>query len=467
MNTSFDIIIIGSGPGGYVCAIRSAQLGYKVALVEKYNTLGGTCTNVGCIPSKALLDSSEHYHQAKNKFTTFGIELEGLELDFQQFMNRKTEVVKQNTSGLEYLMKKNKIQVIKGTASFQSNTEIIVTNEQSQQEKFTAEYIVIATGSKPKSIPNVTIDKQRIITSTEALSISEKPHSLIVIGGGVIGVEIASIFNRIGTEVTIVEYADRLIPTMDKDLGKGLMKVLKKEGIKIHTGAKVESAKNTGTSVEVSFVEKGKMVTKEADYVLIATGRAPYTKGLGLEHISVELDGNKSIITDQDCRTSVNNIFAIGDVTNGPMLAHKAEEEGVHVAEIINGQKPTLHHETIPSVVYTWPEIASVGKTEQELIDQKLPYKVSKIPIGFLGRARAAGEKDGLVKILSDPKYGEILGVHIMAPRAADLISTATVGLVYEVTDSDMTRISYPHPSYSEAIKEVFLDISGKGTISL
>lgn len=464
---SFDIIVIGSGPGGYVCAIRSAQLGYKVAIVEKYNTLGGTCTNIGCIPSKALLDSSEHYHQAKNKFANFGIRLQGLELNFQQFMDRKTEVVKQNTSGLEFLMKKNNIQVIHGSASFQSNTEIVVTNNQSQQEKITAKYIVIATGSKPKSLPNVTIDKQRIITSTEALSLSEKPNSLVVIGGGVIGAEMASIYNRIGSDVTIIEYADRLIPTMDKDLGKGLMTLLKKEGIKMHMNAQVQSVRNNGNSVEVSFLEKEQIITTKANYVLIATGRKPFTKGLGLENVSVELDNQNRIKTDKDCRTNVHNIFAIGDVTDGPMLAHKAEEEGVHVAEIINGQKPRLNHETIPSVVYTWPEIAAVGKTEQELIDSKLPYKVSKVPIGFLGRARAAGEKDGFVKILSEPKYGEILGVHIMAPRAADLITMATVGISYEVTDSDMATISYPHPSYSEVIKESFLAISGKGSINV
>lgn len=466
--TNFDIIVIGSGPGGYVAAIRAAQLGYKTAIVEKYSTLGGTCTNVGCIPSKALLDSTEHFHNAAHKFKTHGIEVSDLHLNFTQLLNRKNEVVKQNTSGLIYLMKKNKIEVIEGTASFLSNTEISVSKKEEAGSKFSAKYFIIATGSKPSSIKGVDIDKKRIISSTEALTLSEKPKDMIIIGGGVIGVEMASIFARIGVKVTIIEFADSLIPTMDKELGKELRKTLSKLNIEILLDHKVQSAKNNGESVTLSFLDStGATKELSAEYCLVAVGRKPYTEGLGLDKTKIALDEKGRIKTDKNLRTAEENIYAIGDVIEGPMLAHKAEEEGTFVAETINGQKPHINYNLIPGVVYTWPEVASVGYTEEQLKKENKTYRIGKFPFLASGRARAAMEPDGFVKVISEPKYGEILGVHIIGPRAADLIAQGVIGMHYETTDEDMFRISYAHPTYSEALKEAYLIASGQGALNL
>ncbi len=467
MHYKFDTIIIGSGPGGYTAAIRSAQLGKKVAIIEKYSVLGGTCTNVGCIPSKALLDSSEQYHIAATKFDEFGISVGDVSLNFTQFIQRKDEVVIANNKGLEYLMRKNKIQVFEGTGTFISSNKISVAgNTENWQLQF--DNAIIATGSKPATLPNIIIDKKRIISSTEALSLKERPKSIAIIGGGVIGVELASIYARIGTKVTLLEYAKTLLPLMDTELGKALARKLKKENIKIHVNAMVTNAKNHNDFTKVTFKNaKGETEEITADYTLMAVGRIPYTKALRLEKAGVRIDEKGFIIVNEKLQTNVSNIYALGDVIGGAMLAHKAEDEGSFVAEIIDGQKPSLHHELIPSVVYTWPEVASVGRTEQELKNNNIPYKKGKVPISALGRARAASEKDGFIKILSDPKYGEVLGVHMFSPRAADMISTAVTALQYEVTDVDMTNVSYPHPSYTEAIKEAFLDVSGKGTISL
>lgn len=468
MENTFDIIVIGSGPGGYVAAIRSAQLGYRTAIVEKYNILGGTCTNVGCIPSKALLDSTEHYFQAKNKFKTHGIEVSNLGVNFQQMSLRKDNVVEQNTKGIQYLMDKNNITVFHGMASFLSNQEILITRENTDSIKVQSNKFIIATGSKPSSIPGVNIDKERIITSTEALSLPKLPKSLVIIGGGVIGVEMASIFNRIDVDVTILEYANNLIPNMDSDMGKSLKKIMSKEGVTIKLNQKVQSAINKGNIAEVTYSDsKDELHTIEADYVLVATGRKSFTKNLGLENTKVKIDNTGKILTNENLQTDDPNIYAIGDVIGGAMLAHKAEEEGVFVVERINGQKPHLNYNLIPSVVYTWPEVASVGKTEQQLINENIEYIKSTVPVGFLGRARAAEEKHGMVKVLCEPKYGEVLGVHMIIPRAADLISAAVVAMEYEVTAEDMSMISYPHPSYSEAVKEAFLKASGKGTINL
>ena len=464
----FDIVVIGSGPGGYVAAIRAAQLGYKTAIVEKYSVLGGTCTNVGCIPSKALLDSTEHYHTALTKFETYGIEIGNLRINFDQLMRRKSEVVKQNTSGLNYLMKKNKIEVLEGKASFINSSEIAILKSDGTKDSVKSKYFIIATGSKPSTIKGVEIDKKRIITSTEALTLQELPKSMAIIGGGVIGVEMASIFARIGVKVTIIEYLDTLIPTMDKELGKELKKIQSRSGVEILLSHKVQSAKNTGSSVSLKYLDNADAPHElSVDYCLVAVGRKPYTDGLGLENTAIKIDDKGCIVTNSNLQTNEKNIYAIGDVINGPMLAHKAEEEGVFVAETINGQKPQINYNLIPGVVYTWPEVASVGYSEEQLKNENRSYRVGKFPFVASGRARAAMEPDGFVKVISDTKYGEILGVHIIGPRAADLIAQAVIGMHYETTDEDMHRISYAHPTYSEALKEAFLIASGQGALNL
>ena len=463
----YDIAVIGSGPGGYVAAIRSAQLGYKTVIIEKYDTLGGTCTNVGCIPTKALLDSTHHYAEAQYKFKEHGIKLDIIELDFSQMYRRKAEVVSKNTGGLDFLMNKNNITRLKGTATFVNNSTIKIVNE-SEIKEITAQHYIIATGSKPSSIPGVEIDKKRIITSTEALSLQEKPESMVIIGGGVIGVEMASIFNRMGTRVTILEYADHLIANMDHELGKNLQKILKKEGIDILLNHAVYKTESEDSAAKVFFRDKnGKEEELEADYILVAVGRSPYIKGLGLENTDVQLDEKGFIKVNENNQTSASNIYAIGDVIGGAMLAHKAEEEGVFVAETINGQKRHIHYNRIPSVVYTWPEVASVGYTEEYLKQNNIAYNVGKLPFSASARARASMDMEGFAKVLVDPKYGEILGVHIIGARAADLIAQGVIAQEYEVTAEDMFRISYAHPTYSETLKEAYLIASGQGAINI
>lgn len=463
----YDIAVIGSGPGGYVAAVRSAQLGYKTVIIEKYDTLGGTCTNVGCIPTKALLDSTHHYSEARHKLKDHGISLEQVNLDFTQMYRRKTEVVSKNTAGLAFLMNKNKIIRLKGTACFESNTVLKIVND-TETVSITAENYIIATGSKPSTIPGVEIDKKRIITSTEALSLQEKPQSIVIIGGGVIGVEMASVFNRIGTRVTILEYADHLIAAMDHELGKNLQKILKKEGVDIRLNHAVYKTESSDSAAKVFFKdETGKEAVMEAEYILVAVGRAPYIKGLGLENTGVEIDDRGFIKVNESCRTSVPSIYAIGDVIGGAMLAHKAEEEGVLVAETISGQKRHIHYSRIPSVVYTWPEVASVGCSEEYLKRNNIPYKVGKFPFSASARARASMDLEGFAKVLVDPKYGEVLGVHIIGARAADLIAQGVIAQEYEVTAEDMFRISYAHPTYSEALKEAYLIASGQGAINI
>lgn len=464
---NYDVTVIGSGPGGYVAAIRSAQLGYRTLLVEKYNTLGGTCTNVGCIPTKALLDSTHHYSDALKKFSQHGINLDAIGLDFGQMFRRKADVVQQNTEGLEFLMKKNNITRVTGTASFVDNSTIEIRNEGTVQ-KVTSKNFIIATGSKPSALTGINIDKERIITSTEALSLKELPKSMVIIGGGVIGVEMASVFNRLGTEVSILEYADHLISAMDHELGKTLQKILKKEGMDIRLQQTVYKAENLGTHTKVYFRDKnGTENSLEADYILVAVGRSPYTENLGLENTGVKLDERGFIITNEKLQTSVPGIYAIGDVIGGAMLAHKAEEEGVFVAETINGQKPHIHYERIPSVVYTWPEVASVGATEEELKKNNIDYRSGKFPFSASARARASMDMEGFAKVLVDPKYGEILGVHIIGPRAADSIAQAVVALEYEVTAKDMFSISYAHPTYTEVLKEAYMLAYGQPAINI
>jgi len=464
----FDIAVIGSGPGGYVAAIRSAQLGYKTVLIEKYSTLGGTCTNVGCIPTKALLDSTHHYAEAVHSFKTHGIELSNVQLNFEQLYKRKTDVVSKNTQGLEYLMNKNKIKVLHGVGSFLDTETLKVSHADQKETIIKSKKYIIATGSKPATIPGAVIDKKRIITSTEALAMKEKPESIVIIGGGVIGVEMASIFNRIGTKVTILEYADNLIANMDRELGNTLTKILTKQGIEIKLQHSVYKAENIGDKAKVYFKNKQDIAQElTADYVLVAVGRKPYLTNLGLENTKIELNANGTIKVNELLQTTSPNIFAIGDVIGGAMLAHKAEEEAVFVVERIDGQKPHIHYNKIPSVVYTWPEVASVGATEDELKKQGTLYNIGKFPFAVNARARAGMETEGFVKVLSEPKYGELLGVHIIGARAADLIAQAVVGLEYEVTAQDMASICYAHPTYSEVLKEAYTIASGKASVNI
>ena len=468
MQTDFDIVVIGSGPGGYVAAIRAAQLGFKVAIVERYHILGGTCTVVGCIPAKALLDASEHYHDIQHKVGKMGISVENLSLDFNRFIERKAGVVKSNSDGVSYLMRKNKITTFFGTGSFLNCNQIQVTAADGSVKTVSSTYFIIATGSKPATIPGVEIDKQRIITSTEALSLKEQPQSIVIIGGGVIGVEMASVYARIGTKVTIIEYADVLIPTMDRELGRELQKVLNKLNIESRLSCRVQSAVNKGDQAGVTYLDAaGAPQTISADLCLVAVGRKPYTAGLGLENTSIGLDERGRIKTDERLRTAEVNIFAIGDVVAGAMLAHKAEEEATFVVEGIGGGNPHLNYHTIPSVVYTWPEVSSVGYTEEQLKEKNIAYRKGKFPFLASGRARAADDLDGFVKVLASDKDGEILGMHIIGARSADLIQQAVIAMEFEIGDTEMGKICYPHPTYSEVLKDAFLESCGCGAINI
>lgn len=468
MQTDFDVIIIGSGPGGYVAAVRAAQLGMKAAIIEKYDVLGGTCTVVGCIPAKALLDASEHYYDLNNKVEKMGIVAKGISLDFSRFIERKESVVKANSDGVSYLMRNNKIQTFFGTASFLNDSQISIKGNDDTETILIANYYIIATGSKPATIPGVEIDKDRVITSTEALSLKEKPKTMVIIGGGVIGVEMASVYSRIGTKVMIIEYADTIIPTMDNEIGKELHKILSKQGIEILVNCRVKSAKNTGSKAVVSFIDtKGTEKEVTADYCLVAVGRKPYTSGLGLEKTDIQVDDKGRIKTNEQLQTTVSNIYAIGDVITGPMLAHKAEDEGITVIETIKGHRHHLNYLLIPSVVYTWPEVAGVGYTENQLRNKGIEYRKGKFPFFASGRARAADDVEGFVKILADAQYGEILGVHIIGARSADLIQQAAIAMRFEITDVELGKMTYPHPTYSEILKDGYLESCGCGAINI
>jgi dihydrolipoamide dehydrogenase len=457
--STYDITIIGSGPGGYVAAIRCAQLGMKTALIEKYNTLGGTCLNVGCIPSKALLDSSEHYHNAVHNFEGHGIDVKSVKANITQMINRKNEVIAQTCAGIKFLMDKNKVDVLTGVGSFIDKNTISVKDAAGAVTTITTKNVIIATGSKPNFFPGMEPDKKRIITSTEALSMTEIPKKMLVIGGGVIGLELGSVYGRLGTQIEVIEFASSIIPTMDATLGKELTRVLKKEGFKFNLEHRVQKVENKGKSVVLTALnKKGEEVTFEADYCLVAVGRKPYTEGLNLEAAGLSVNNRGQIDVNDHMQTSVSNIYAIGDVVRGAMLAHKAEEEGVFVAEQIAGQKPHINYNLIPGVVYTWPEVAAVGKTEEELKAAGVEYKVGSFPIKALGRARASMDTAGLVKVLADKTTDEILGVHMIAPRAADLIMEAVTAMEYRASAEDIARICHPHPTYSEAIKEAALD---------
>ncbi len=455
--SQFDVVIIGSGPGGYVCAIRCSQLGLKTALVEKYKTLGGTCLNVGCIPSKSLLDSSHHYEEAIHNFNHHGIEIGNqIKINFKQMIKRKSDVVEQTTKGIDFLMKKNKISVYEGLGSFIDKNTVKVEGKEKKEIK--TKNIIIATGSKPGSLPFIQIDKERIITSTEALSLNEIPKNLLVIGGGVIGLELGQVYKRLGSEVTVIEYADRITPIMDSSLSRELMKVMKKQGVKFYLSHQVSSVKRKGKMVEVKAKDKkDSEVVFEGDYCLVSVGRKPFTENLNLEKVGINLNDLGQVEVNEKMQTSVSNIYAIGDVVRGAMLAHKAEEEGVMVAEILSGQKPHINYNLIPNVIYTWPEVASVGKTEEELKENQISYKVGQFPMRALGRSRASMDTDGFVKILADSKTDEILGVHIIGARAADLIAEGVIAMEYRASAEDIARISHSHPTYAEAIKEAAL----------
>ena len=456
--SQFDVAIIGSGPGGYVAAIRCAQLGFKTAIIEKYSVLGGTCLNVGCIPSKALLSSSHHYHDAVAHFEEHGIEVGKVKVNLEKMIARKQAVVDQTTGGIKFLMDKNKITVLEGIGSFEDATHVKVTKNDGSSETIEAKYSIIATGSKPSNLPFITLDKERVITSTEALKLPEIPKHLVIIGGGVIGIELGQVYLRLGSQVSVVEFMDRIIPGMDASLSKELTKVLKKQGMKFYTSHKVKSVNRKGKTVTVEAeTPKGEILSLEGDYCLVSVGRRPYTDGLNAEKAGVKVTDRGQIEVNNHLQTTAANIYAIGDVVRGAMLAHKAEEEGVLVAEILAGQKPHIDYNLIPGVVYTWPEVAAVGKTEEQLKEEGVAFKSGSFPFKALGRARAGGDTDGFVKILADAKTDEVLGVHMIGPRCADLIAEAVTAMEFRASAEDISRMSHAHPTFAEAVKEAAL----------
>ncbi len=457
--SSFDVVIIGSGPGGYVSAIRCAQLGFKTAIIEKYSSLGGTCLNVGCIPSKALLSSSHLYEEGMKHFEPNGIEITGeLRVNFEKMVARKQAVVDQTVGGINFLMNKNNITVFEGTGSFVDATHVEIAKADGTAETIEGKNIIIATGSKPSNLPFIKLDKERIITSTEALKLPEVPKHLVIIGGGVIGIELGQVYLRLGAKVSVVEYLDRIIPGMDAALSKELTKVLKKAGMKFYVSHKVQAVERNGEEVKVTAENaKGETITLEGDYALVSVGRRPYTDGLKAENAGVKVSDRGMIEVNDHLQTATPNIYAIGDVVRGAMLAHKAEEEGVMVAELIAGQKPHIDYNLIPGVVYTWPEVAAVGKTEEQLKEAGTKYKVGSFPFKALGRARASGDTDGFVKILADEKTDEVLGVHMIGARCADLIAEAVTAMEFRASAEDISRMSHAHPTFAEAIKEAAL----------
>ncbi|MCB0515583.1 MAG: dihydrolipoyl dehydrogenase [Chitinophagales bacterium] len=465
----YDVSVIGAGPGGYVAAIRAAQLGFKTAIIERYPTLGGTCLNVGCIPSKALLDSSEHFFNAQKHFTAHGIEIKNLQLNFPQMIARKQKVVDENVSGIAFLMKKNKIDVYHGHGSFVDKNTISIKKDDGETVQIQSKNVIIATGSKPASLPFIEIDKKRIITSTEALSLDKLPKSMIVIGGGVIGLELGSVYARLGTKVSVVEYFDTLIPAMDHSLGKEIQKVLQKElGMEFLMKTKVTAVKATAKKVNVEAQNaEGKTVSLDAEYCLVAVGRKPYTEGLGLENIGLTPNAKGQIPVNEHLETTVSGIFAIGDVIEGAMLAHKAEEEGILVTEYLAGQKPHINYLLIPNVVYTWPEVAAVGYTESQLKEQNRAYKIGNFPFKASGRARASMDTAGFIKVLADAQTDEILGVHMIGPRVADIIAEAVVAMEFRASAEDIGRTCHAHPTYSEAFKEACLAASANRAIHI
>ncbi len=461
--SSFDLVVIGAGPGGYVAAIRAAQLGMKVACVELRKTLGGTCLNVGCIPSKALLTSSEKFTEARDHAKMHGLRYTNVAFDLPAMMAHKDSVVKDNTAGIDYLFEKNKITRIFGRGRIVSSTQITVSGEIEDQH-LTAKTILIATGSESSPLPGVTVDEKRIVSSTGALTLSSVPKNMIVIGGGVIGLELGSVWQRLGAQVTVIEYLDRIMPGMDGEISKQAQKILTKQGMEFKLSTKVMSTTAKAKEVILTHeaVAGGAADTMYAEIVLLAVGRRPYTEGLGLEEVGVALDDRKRIVVDSHFQTNVPGIYAIGDVIAGPMLAHKAEDEGMACAEILAGQKPHINYDAIPGVVYTWPEIAAVGKTEDELKKSGTKYKVGKFPFSANGRARAMGDTDGFVKILADATTDRVLGVHIIGPDAGTLIAEAVLAIEFGASSEDIARTCHAHPTLNEAVKEAALAVEGR-----
>ncbi|WP_395459110.1 dihydrolipoyl dehydrogenase [Azospirillum melinis] len=458
--STFDVVVIGGGPGGYVCAIRAAQLGFKVACVEKRGTLGGTCLNVGCIPSKALLAASEKFEEAAHGLAKFGIKVGGVELDLPGMQAHKDKVVKDNVTGIEFLFKKNKIAWLKGAGKITAANTVEVEGVGAITA---SKAIVIATGSDVTPLPGIAIDEKRVVSSTGALSLPEVPKHLVVIGGGVIGLELGSVWGRLGAKVTVVEYLDRVLPTMDNELSKQAQRIFAKQGMDFKLSTKVTGASVTGTGVSLTVepAAGGAAQTIEADTVLVAIGRRPYTEGLGLETVGVELDRGRVKI-DHHFQTNVPGIYAIGDVVEGPMLAHKAEEEGVALAEQLAGQKSHVNHDLVPGVVYTWPEVAAVGKTEEQLKAAGVAYKAGKFPFTANGRARAGGNTDGFVKILSDAATDQVLGVHMIGPNVSEMIGELVLAMEFSASAEDVARTCHAHPTLSEAVKEAALAVDGR-----
>ena len=462
-DAAYDFVVIGSGPGGYVCAIRAAQLGFKTACIEKSPTLGGTCLNVGCIPSKALLAASEKFEEAKDHLGAFGVKVGNVTLDLPGMLGHKDKVVKSNTDGVAYLFKKNKIDWIKGAASFAGPNTLTVAGEGGSQT-ITGKNIVIATGSEVATLPGIAIDEKRIVSSTGALSLSSVPKRMVVIGGGYIGLEMGAVWRRLGAEVIAVEFLDRILPGMDGEVSKQMQRILQKQGMSFKLSTKVTSAKpsKTGVTLTLEPAKGGDAETLEADIVLVAVGRRPYTAALGLDKAGVALDDKGRVKTDKHFATNVPGIYAIGDVIAGPMLAHKAEDEGVAVAEIVAGQAGHVDYGTIPGVVYTWPEAASVGKTEEQLKADGVAYKVGKFPFTANGRARAMNMTDGFVKILADAASDRVLGVHIIGPEAGTLIAECVLAMEFSASAEDIARTCHAHPTLEEAVKEAALAVDGR-----
>ncbi len=461
MENNFDLVIIGGGPGGYVCAIRAAQLGLKTACVESRGALGGTCLNVGCIPSKSLLNLSENFNKAKKDFNQQGIEIEGIKLNIEKMMSNKNKSIQVLTKGVEFLFKKNKVTYFKGKGVLLSKNDIVVYESNNKRTNIKSKNIVIATGSTVSSLPGIEINEKNIVSSTGALSFNKVPTKLAVIGGGYIGLEMGSVWSRLGSEVTVIEYLDFITPGMDREISNEFQKILSKQGIKFKMGSKVDTVEDNGKSALISYtnIKNSKKEVLEVDKVLVSVGRKPYTEGLNLSKVGIKKDSKGRIEVNNKLQTSVSNIYAIGDVIKGPMLAHKAEEEGIAVAEILAGQAGHVNYDVIPGVVYTSPEVATVGKTEEQLKEEKKSYKTGKFPFLANSRAKVNNETEGFVKILADSKTDKVLGVHIIGPHCGDMIAEMALAMEFGASAEDIARTCHAHPTHTEAIKEAALAV--------
>ncbi len=461
MENNFDLVVIGGGPGGYVCAIRAAQLGLKTACIESRGALGGTCLNVGCIPSKSLLNLSENFHKAKKDFNQQGIEIDGIKLNIAKMMSNKDKSIQVLTKGVEFLFKKNKVTYFKGKGVFFSKNDIVVYENNNKRTNVKSKNIVIATGSTVTSLPGIEINEKNIVSSTGALSFDQVPKKLAVIGGGYIGLEMGSVWSRLGSDVTVLEYLDYITPGMDREISNEFQKILSKQGIKFKMKSKVESLKDLGDKVSISYtnVNSSMKETMEVNKVLVSVGRKPYTEGLNLSKVGIKKDSKGRIEVNNKLQTSVNNIYAIGDVIKGPMLAHKAEEEGIAVAEILAGQAGHVNYDVIPGVIYTSPEVATVGKTEEQLKEENISYKIGKFPFLANSRAKVNNETDGFVKILADSKTDKVLGVHIIGPHCGDMIAEMALAMEFGASSEDIARTCHAHPTHTEAIKEAALAV--------